>query len=126
MFVNFINSSSMISFLMSSDIVFLIFNIISIITYGSYITIKGDQTRALGKVFSGIVLYCFIIFMVEYYNLSNKWLQNLNYNILDSTIIYSGYNYDFVMPTFLWLMCFFSLIYLVVLFLNHKNLKTKP
>ena len=123
MFINFINSSSIISCLSFLDIICLLTNAILLIVYGSYMTIKGDQTRALGKAFSGIILYCFIIYIIEHNNLSNKWLPNFNYEVFDS-VLYAGSNVDFAMPTFLWLMNFFGLIYLIVLYVNHKNLKT--
>jgi NADH-quinone oxidoreductase subunit N len=104
-----------------SDLFFLAVATILMIITGSYLTIKSGINFSFGKIYTVIVLYSYIIYMILAYNIAGK---SLSY--FDNSALFSTYNVDFTVSKFTNLLYFFSLIFLLVLYsyMSYNRIKT--
>jgi len=121
MFFSFLDSLNTIKFITLSDLLFLTLAIIFMILSGSYMTIKGGINFAFSKVYTTVVIYSFLVYIILSSNLSSIGLFNT-----DNSATFSSYNADLLVSKFSSLLYFFVLIFLLVLYayISYNRIKT--
>jgi len=111
MFVSIFDLLDTTKFITLSDLLFFIIAILIMILSGSYITIKRGVNFALSKIYTVVVIYSFVIYILLTYNLPIKSLKYAN-----NSLIFSSYNYDDIISKFSCLLYLFTMIFLLILY----------
>jgi len=121
MFIDFVDTTYTTMWITFSDLLFLILSILILILAGSYLSIRGNINYMFSKLYCLAVIYTFIIYLILTYNISHKGL-----NYVNNSIMFSSYNLDYTVSSFLNLLYFFSMIFLVILYayLSYNRIKT--
>jgi NADH-quinone oxidoreductase subunit N len=121
MFIAYLDTMNIFKLVTISDLLFLMSAIILMIASGSYITIKGGINFAFSKVYATATIYSLMVYICLAYNLEGKGLP-----YIDSSAIFSSYNFDYTVSKFSNLLCLFSLVFMLVFYsyISYNRLKT--